>query len=52
VPLQLLEHGDDEHRRAVQQGTLAGGTWRLGVSPNGADKGYAQQLAAELNGSG
>jgi hypothetical protein len=36
----------------IPQGTLAGGTWRLGVSPNGADTGYAQQLAAELNGSG
>jgi Glycosyl hydrolases family 32 N-terminal domain len=34
----------------LPQGTLAGGTWRLGVSPKGADTTYAQQLADSLAG--
>ena len=34
----------------LPQGTLAGGTWRLGVSPRPADSAYAQGLADELGG--
>ena len=34
----------------IPRGTLPGGTWRLGVSPRGADTAYAQQLAASLGG--
>jgi Glycosyl hydrolases family 32 N-terminal domain len=36
--------------RALATGTLAGGTWRLGVSPRTADTAFAERLHEELNG--